>query len=119
MRLLPIAIFAAAVSLAFQANASPKYSVLGQGTSTCGQWTEKRAHTEGDWAFLQKAWVLGFISGYNFAKTETTNLDSHISDAFRPEDIYSWVDNYCRNNPLDSLGAAARKLIEKLETETE
>jgi hypothetical protein len=48
------------------------------------------------------SYALGFIAGVNFKTDRTISLDS--------EAIESWVWNYCKENPLNSLNDAVQAL---------
>jgi hypothetical protein len=58
-----------------------------------------------------EAWIDGYLSGVNTG-------GGFVADilASRPGDaaLYAYVDNYCRPNPLDSIGEAAVALAKDL-----
>lgn len=82
--------------------------IFGAGLESCGTWTKAR---QGDPIERQivEAWVDGYLAG--------SNLGSSRPDALYGRDangIYGWMDNYCRNNPLKAIVAAATLLMAEL-----
>ncbi len=79
-------------------------SIYNPGTESCGSWTAAQdSVTKG----LKVAWLLGFVSGYNWYRTgEDVTSDPH--------GLVAWVDNYCLANPLDVIVKAAGRLVDKL-----
>ena len=86
------------------------------GMSDCGQWfsdTQIQKHSN-------RGWVLGWLSGVN------NQLNNDAPKGQTPPDYlaqlnlaaqaYLFVDNYCRANPLETLGAAADQLMADLIT---
>jgi hypothetical protein len=55
--------------------------------------------------------VLGYLSGLNLSGVETSDPLSAISSA---EQIYAWMDNYCRQNPLTGVVDGGNKLFGEL-----
>ena len=87
------------------AAAAQTYARIGAGTSSCGTWTAARRNMTG--ANVQnEAWVFGFLSGVGWVGQNGDNplqgLDGNA--------VSAWVDNYCRSNPLKSIGEAAGAL---------
>jgi hypothetical protein len=76
--------------------------VYGAGASSCGEWTQERQGQ--DWYSLGQ-WVLGFVS----ARSNSGLLRQVDSNA-----IAGWIDNYCREHPLDRLKRAADVLVAEL-----
>lgn len=70
-----------------------------------GQGVERLADT-GD-----VAWVLGFITGLNYASDEGTDMLRAI-DA---DTISDWVDRYCQQHPTEDTVKAAAKLFIELQ----
>jgi hypothetical protein len=82
--------------------------LMGAGTNSCGRWLEKR--TDPLTHYQQAQWVYGFVSGINWAswsagKEQAKPLDFDAAVAF--------IDQYCRNNPLDPLVSAAAALVQE------
>ena len=96
--LIPTLLIASALSMPVMATTTTF------GVTDCGSWIKDKSTTK-------KTWLLGFITGLNFA--DRTNSD-HISKLSSAEQIYLWVDNYCRKNPLDDLVEAGVALYVEL-----
>jgi hypothetical protein len=75
------------------------------GVVKCGDWVnERNARTATPYEF----WVLGYLSGLSVASGVT------FLPGTTPASIELWMDNYCRNNPLDSIGVAGDALASEL-----
>jgi hypothetical protein len=72
------------------------------GSSNCGDWVKSESAA-------RKAWVLGYVSGVN-VMLNNDPLDQ-IDSA---EQIYLWVTNYCKANPLDTVYKAGGQLMIEL-----
>lgn len=97
---LPVAMLA----LVYMSSASA-LSLLGPGTPSCGEWVKERK--EGH-AYAKEAWLMGYLSGIAAA---------HATDYLKGanhESIYLWVDNYCRDNPLDLYHNGVQNLLSEL-----
>jgi hypothetical protein len=55
-------------------------------------------------------WMSGYITHYNFITPDT--YDIVVNTDF--QSIYLWLDNYCRDNPLDNLAYAMNALTAEL-----
>jgi hypothetical protein len=83
--------------------------IIGAGVSSCREWQENR--TMGNKvSFQQRSWIAGYLSGYNVASNDPDFLVSKPDAAA----IYIWIDNYCRNKPLDDLMHAVTALKDEL-----
>lgn len=81
------------------------------GSASCGDWVQNRTGG-GDAKLLlstaQKFWLLGYLSGV---------ANGSGVDFMRTSDAASfelWMDNYCRDNPLDNVADGAVKLAREL-----
>ena len=91
-----------------QASAEPRLA-LGQGVATsCGTWTQARQARTVQ-AGLAAQWVAGWLSGRN---NEDGTTDFLVGTDF--DGLMAWIDNYCRSNPLDTVGTAALRLTTEL-----
>lgn len=79
------------------------YRVLGAGASSCGTWTQDRAHND----FDDVEWVLGYLSGFNGWGQGTPDASEGIDN----NGVIAWVDNYCLEHPLNNIGDASAALI--------
>jgi hypothetical protein len=74
------------------------------GSTDCGQWTQKPSNP-------RKAWLLGFMSGLNFANPSRSDALNKLSSA---DQIIVWMDNYCKDNPLNDVAVGGRELYAEL-----
>ncbi len=75
------------------------------GASDCGQWTKQPNEA-------RKAWLLGYMSGLNAALSD--NHNDTLNKVNSAEQILSFVDNYCRSNPLKTVWHAGNALFAEL-----
>ena len=83
----------------------------GAGNRSCGKWLADRGNNVVHNVDL--SWVLGWLSaagGYSWALSQGRTGPRH-TDA---DAVSAWLDKYCREHPLDSLGAAAANLVNEL-----
>jgi hypothetical protein len=50
-------------------------------------------------------WVLGFISGFNYARS------ANVASSVKAEEIYRFITRYCKERPNDDLGDAITSFI--------
>lgn len=81
------------------------YHVYGPGTYSCGTWVEHRK-TSNAW-YQYAAWVSGFISGAGHSGEELKEVDERA--------IFVFVDNYCKQNPLNPIVEGAKALLIEIE----
>jgi hypothetical protein len=94
-----------------QVSASPKRTYMGAGGVSCGIWLEARQRATRGNTDDMLAWVQGFLSGINMALYQS-NPDFLVeTDA---QGISAWLDNYCRQHPLENLINASGTLISEL-----
>ena len=58
------------------------------------------------------AWLGGFLSAYNYFVPGVSDITGGTDFA----GLEAWIDNYCSQNPLDSLNVAAVALVTLLKT---
>lgn len=85
-------------------------TVLGTGNRSCGYWVEARRQTDSSSAYINSAWVHGFISAYNVFVPPGGNVAKRTNVPGRE----AWLDNYCSKNPLDAIAIAAAMLVQYL-----
>lgn len=87
---------------------SNAYAGMTYGGTDCGKWNQQKSESD-------KGWLLGYMSGLSMQNTITTNGKSDplgkITSAYQ---IWSWMDNYCQKNPLDTLVQGGHQLFEEL-----
>ena len=85
--------------------------IKGAGATSCGSWVEDRKMNN---HFAQLNWVLGFISGYNQFAYSGSAPNGIFGNA-DPNAIAGWLDNYCRENPLDTVYEGSVQLVKELQ----
>ena len=116
-----IALFA----LSMNAAADDGTPIRGPGVQSCGAWTEARREHDTEQEIYDQmseygmiAWVQGYLSSFNmFVYMNAERDDLHKNGVFGDTDhrsIEGFLDNYCQENPLDSLHEASIDLITKL-----
>ena len=94
-------------------SAAQAYYIWGTGEEKCSDFVgakveyDHAGNTRDHLAHLN--WIKGFITGINWAK------DSDIAKDLDIETVRSWVDAYCRKNPLQSIAHASEELVADLE----
>ncbi len=77
------------------------------GTPDCGQWINETFRKEAN-----KTWLLGFMSGLN-ANRDFANALGKINSA---NQIFLWMDNYCKANPPKTAYDGGWQLMFELES---
>ena len=85
-----------------------------RGSRSCSKWTEERRQAEGKEAMnkmpvlISKGWFLGYLSGRASLSGEgwLKGTDN--------ESIFLWLDNYCRDKPLQDLESGGIALEREL-----
>lgn len=106
---------AAAAFVLLPASASAErmgITIYGPGTTECHLWTSDQG-VGGGAAYMEKIWVLGFLSAYN-------NYMVHDRPSLSTEDtpfFFKWISDYCADHPSETLGVATARLVEHLKNE--
>jgi hypothetical protein len=111
MRVSLAMIVTAIIAIGAVIEARARTMIGGSASTSCGAWTTERSHLipgvpvgpEYINAMEDESWVLGFLSGIGFANQ---NGDDPLSGV-DTDGIWAWVDNYCRDHPLDTIAKAA------------
>jgi hypothetical protein len=74
----------------------------------CGQWLKD----EPSLRTIDEFWLLGFMSGLNISGSPHLKKD-FLFDVTNQQ-IELWMDNYCRNNPLNKVVDGATTLAHEL-----
>jgi hypothetical protein len=77
-----------------------------RGASSCGEWVAQRKKSD-HLALSNAAWLVGFLSGLSLASGK--DLLAGRDNAA----LYSWMDNYCKEHPLQDTASGARVLLEE------
>jgi hypothetical protein len=91
MKLRTVIVLSAALLIA-----SPCLAYTVRGAGPCKDWV---GGTD------DRYWILGFLSGYNFAKND------QIMKGVDLKEIYSFITKYCKINPSDDLADASTAFI--------
>lgn len=81
---------------------------------SCGKWTAERAVRSGQ-AVQMQSWILGFLTALNLYVPATEGNIARTADI---EGFYGWLDQYCRENPLNAFTSAAMALASELQRRT-
>jgi len=90
--------------------------VVGQGTSSCSEWTQESPRRTAR-ANSMANWAIGFVAGANVFQED--DRKDFLSELTTPQALSGWIDKYCKENPLDVLGTAASKLVLELRARRE
>jgi hypothetical protein len=97
----------ALVSTTLPSLSAENYLAERHGATSCGKWIEARKNEASDpMALLLSVWVSGFVSGVGSTGTELKYFD--------PAARANWIDNYCKEHPLDDVATVAEQLIIEL-----
>jgi len=84
-------------------------TVYGPGTTKCHLWLSDQAVGGGP-AYMEKIWVLGFLTAYNnYMVKDRPGISTEDTPVF-----FDWISDYCAAHTDDTLAVAAAKLIEHL-----
>ena len=87
-------------------------TVYGPGTTECHLWTADQ-EADGGPAYMEKIWVLGFLTAYNnYMVKDRPGLSTDDTPTF-----FTWIGGYCADHPDETLAVATAKLIEHLKSE--
>jgi hypothetical protein len=77
------------------------------GQPDCGEWLTNRSSYE-------KGWLLGYMSGLSSMHDLNKRPGDPLDKITSPNQIYIWMDNYCRKNPLQKIGNGGVSLFIEL-----
>jgi hypothetical protein len=104
-------IVVAMATLALSAAPVSSARIFGHGLSSCGKWTDVRRSQSPD-NIAHASWAIGYLSGINQVISAYEKKDILIrQDA---QALLAWLDNYCRANPLETVGKALDLLTDEL-----
>lgn len=108
MRMIIIAIsISIALSYTNQTYAQ-RDAIMIRGAQTCGEWLKAR-EKDPQVAQIFEWWILGFIGGNNLAE----NYDFWTETGYGSDQVYYYIDKYCRDNPLSHIVPGLLPLISK------
>jgi len=107
MRSVLVAVAAALAITAPPPSVASGYETYGPGVATCGTWVTERNQGAGQDMF---GWVLGYVTAAGYYTSFT--LRGTDSEGMR---VY--MDNYCKQHPLDRLEKGVQRLVQDLRTD--
>ena len=83
-----------------------------RGVPDCASWLQPEHATR---EFMNKSWLIGYLSGLNmaFSLDERRKPINHFAGVTTKQ-IYLWMDNYCRANPLSSAMTGSSVLYQEM-----
>lgn len=95
---------------AFQPNKTA--TIYGAGMASCGKYVEARQSNRSGEIYQFSAWIDGFLTAFTMY-----NPDAHpdyINSKKDDEALLLWLDNYCKEKPLDNFHLAVQSLVKEL-----
>jgi hypothetical protein len=80
------------------------------GMHSCRAWIENKTENSALY-FLDKATLLGYLSGLNVALSDASHDSLNSVDV---KSLYLWMDNYCQKNPLNDVSDGGKQLFREL-----
>jgi hypothetical protein len=100
-----------ALLLLISAPAPASFTILGEGTMSCGEWGDRR-RAEPNRVLPESAWVLGYVTA--MARSDSEKTGREIARHVEPVGMDHWIDNFCAAHPLDNVEQAASALVAEL-----
>jgi hypothetical protein len=92
------------------------YTILGVGSTSCGQWTKERQEQQGRLRGLQVlvkvSWMQGFVTALQGQTVSTGGPD--ITEGTDTGALIGWIDSFCEQYPLANIATASLKLVSEL-----
>ena len=86
------------------------YAEWVRGDPDCGVWVKPETHAR---ELENRAWLIGFLSGTNMAfSLDADRKPFNYFGGITTGQIYLWMDNYCRTNPLSSAMYGVGELMQ-------
>jgi hypothetical protein len=103
------------ISLFFCLLCQSAYAEWVRGDQNCASWVKPETHAR---ELENRAWLIGFLSGVNMglsnASTSTVGQrGAEFGFDSTNEQIFLWMDNYCRTNPLSSAMYGVGELMQE------
>ncbi len=107
----PITLLAACCLLASAqfAAAAPAERAEARAAPSCGEWIDHRKKSD-TLALSNTSWLVGYLSGL------AVGSGKNFLPGNENTEIFSWMDNYCRSNPLTDIAAGGTSLMAELVT---
>lgn len=105
MKIIALIATVAALMVSHEVNAQRATTF---GKPDCGQWKT-------DQKTLTQIWLLGYLSGLNYMWSEMGEKPADPLSALGSADqAFAWMDNYCRDSPLETINTGAVALLREL-----
>jgi hypothetical protein len=101
-------ILVAAFAMLALAPAAQGHIVESRGGANCETWSKQRPRN----AKVLESWLLGYLSG--LAQERDHDFPKGMDDA----ELFRWMDDYCRQNPRQTIALGGFKLMSKLRAES-
>ena len=95
----------------FLSTADTAHAVKVYGLRDCSHWIEARAVKTGYGAMIEEAWLSGYLAG---AVAHDRGGFDPLKNTTSVSQIYLWMDNYCRANPLQNIVDGGNQLLKEL-----
>lgn len=82
------------------------------GTWSCSEWMHRSKQKEIQ--YIMQSWVTGFLSGVNLINVVVVKKRDALSK-FTQQQAFDWLDNYCKDKPLEDLAFAVLMLSSAME----
>jgi hypothetical protein len=107
-RILAAVVLAMGFNQVHAANDEGDYVVHGHGKHTCADFVANRSSLFTQTYYF--VWLQGYMTHYNMETPDTQDVwqDMDFNGAML------WIENYCRNNPPETINAAALAQIKEL-----
>ena len=101
-------VLAMAFHQVYAANDKDEYVIHGHGKHSCDEFVNHKSSLFTQTYYF--VWLQGYVSHYNKVTAETVDIwqDMDFNGAIL------WIENFCRNHPLEDVHAAAIALIDEL-----
>ena len=86
------------------------YAVLARGIPDCGEWLK----TDPTEQLRTKSWLIGYLSGINIGFRIEKQRDFNYFDNVTNDQIFLWMDKYCRANPLSTVAVGSADLYQEM-----
>ena len=89
-----------------------EWTVAGIGQTTCNDHLSHKQGSSEQYA-LNLLWMQGFIDGVGYQRFITLG-DDRLRPVYEPDSMEIWIENYCSENPPDSLMRAVESFIREI-----
>src|SRR5262245_23514116 len=112
MRLL---IFVSAILIGLSQQSTAQTSI-GYADQSCGFWTKERSKRTSFDKIGMQSWATGYLSGANALSNASLPAASNFDflKGTGGDAVWAWLDNYCKQKPLEKFPAAVSKLLTEL-----